>query len=101
MTQPTIELNGCTFRVRKMNAIEALALKTASSLDNTVAAMTFFNDVLERLEVSVADKWLPVKEVGRDIYYPADIENDGETIKKLVEFFMNEFLKPFFTKSAE
>lgn len=101
MTQPELKLDEFTFRVRKMNVIEALALKTASSLNSTNEAYRFFNDVLERIEVSVDTRWLPVKEAGRDVYYPAGIEDDANKVKKLVEFFLNDFLTPLFMKSAE
>lgn len=99
MKQPELEFNKLTFRVKKMNAIEALALRTASSLQTTKEAMKFFYDVLERIEVSVGGKWLPVK--SGDNFYPADIENDAQTIQTLINFFMSEFLKPLFTKSDE
>lgn len=99
MTQPTIELDKLTFRVRKMNAIEALALRTASDMKTTDNTMRFFNDILERMEVSVGGKWLPVKDGNN--YYPAGLEDNAQLVKQLVEFFMGEFLTPLFTKSAE
>lgn len=101
MTQKTIDIGSNTFRVKKMNAIEALALRTASSIESTKEAQTFFNEILERMEVQIADKWLPVKEKNVEAYYPAGIEDDIMTIKTLVDFFMKDFLKPLFTKSAE
>lgn len=101
MEQKTIDIGTNTFRVKKMNAIEALALRTASSIENPKEAQKFFNEILERLEVQIADKWLPVKEKNVEAYYPAGIEDDVATIQKLVDFFMTDFLKPLFMKSAE
>lgn len=101
MEQKTIDIGTNTFRVKKMNAIEALALRTASSIENPKEAQKFFNEILERLEVQIADKWLPVKEKNVEAYYPAGIEDDVATIQKIVDFFMTDFLKPLFMKSAE
>lgn len=101
MEQKTIDIGTNTFRVKKMNAIEALALRTASSIESPKEAIKFFNEILERMEVQVSDKWLPVKEKSVEAYYPAGIEDDLPTIQALVDFFMTEFLQPLFTKSAE
>lgn len=101
MEQKTLELNGVTYRVKKMNAIEALALRTAGDIDTPEHAQRFFNEILERIELNVGNKWLPVKEKGQSVYYPAGVEDDIDTINALVSFFMNDYLKPLFTKSAE
>lgn len=97
----TIELKGFTFRIKKMNAIEALALRAASSLNTVDESIKFFNDILERLEVQLKESWLPVKEKGRSVYYPAGIEEDMTMIQELVNFFMKEFVTPFFESSDE
>lgn len=101
MEQKTIDIGTFTFRVKKMNAIEALALRTASDMKSVAGAKQFFTDVLERMEVQVGEKWLPVKQVDANVYLPAGIEEDYAGVQALVEFFMKEFLTPFFEKSAE
>lgn len=99
--EKTLEYKNNTYRIRKMNAIEALALRSASDMKSVAGAKQFFNDVLERLEVQAGDKWLPVKQVDTNVYLPSGIEDDFTGIQTLVEFFMKEFLTPFFEKSAE
>lgn len=89
------------YRIRKMNALEALALRTASDMKSVDGAKQFFTDVLERLEVQAGDKWLPVKQHNTNIYLPSGIEDDFTGIQTLIEYFMKEFLTPFFEKSAE
>lgn len=102
MEQKTLVYKDNTYRIRKMNAIEALALQTSSSMKSVDATQAFFNECLERIEVKVTDdKWLPVKQKGRNVYLPDGIENDGDAIKELIEMFMREFAKPFFKKSDE
>lgn len=99
--EKTLEYKNNTYRIRKMNAIEALALRSASDMKSVAGAKQFFTDVLERLEVQAGEKWLPVKQADANVYLPADIEEDFAGIQALVEFFMKEFLTPFFEKSAE
>ena len=100
--EKTLEYKDNTFRIKKMNAIEALALQTSSSMKSVDATQSFFNECLERIEVKATDdKWLPVKQKGRNVYLPDGIENDGDAIKELIEMFMREFAKPFFKKSDE
>ena len=101
MEQKTLIYKDNAYRIRKMNAIEALALRSASDMKSVAGAKQFFNDVLERLEVQADEKWLPVKQVDTNVYLPAGIEDDFTGIQTLVEFFMKEFLTPFFEKSAE
>lgn len=89
------------FRIKQMNAIETLALNTQISFQNIEKTTQLFNIVLERIEVRCGNDWLPVKEKGHDIFYPAGIENDVHAIDELITYFMNEYLKPIFTKSNE
>lgn len=94
-------IDGNDFRIRKMNAIEALALRTASNLKDVEGATKFFNEVLERIEIKVGEQWLPVKQKGRDVFLPDGIENDADAIQTLVEYFMKSFMQPFFSNSGE
>lgn len=94
----TIEGYSQQFRIKKMNAIEALALQSQISFDSVEDTQNLYNSLLERLEVECKDKWLPVKEKGRDVFYPAGIEEDIPAIQSLIKEFLN-YLKPLFTKS--
>lgn len=97
----TIQVKGHEFRVKKMNAIEALALKMSSNLKTVESAQTFFNAALERLEVNAGEQWLPVKQKDRDVFLPDGIQNDIDAVQELVEFFLKEFMQPFFSSSGE
>ena len=95
-------INDYEFRIKKMNAIEALALRTSMNMKTVESTQQFFNECLERIEVKATeDKWLPVKQKGRNVFLPDGIENNGQAIQYLVEMFMREFAKPFFEKSDE
>ena len=89
------------FRIKQMNAIEALALRSQINTESFEQTIQFFNLILEHLEVEVMGKWMPVKTKGMDVYYPAEIENDVHAIEQLIEHFTNDFLKPVFMSSNE
>lgn len=101
MMDETITIGENIFRIKKMNAIEALALRSASDMKTVSGAKQFFSEVFERLEVQAGDKWLSVKQKDREVYLPDGIENDFNAVQALVEFFMKEFLTPFFERSVE
>lgn len=88
-------INDNTFRIKNMNAIELLALQTQYNFDDVDSSLKLFNNMLERMEVKCNNSWLPVKEKGKDIYYPANVENDYKTIKQLIGKF-SSYLKSVF-----
>lgn len=84
------------FRIKKMNAIEILAMRTQMDFKNFNFALDSFNLILEKLEVKCGDDWLPVKE--RDIFFPVGIEENIDAIDELTSQFMKKF-KTVFQKS--
>ena len=84
-----------TYRIKKMNAIEILALRSQYDFNSYYSTLNLFNTVLERMEVKCNDNWLPVKEKGKEIFYPTGVENDGEVIKDLISFF-TKYIKEVF-----
>ena len=95
----TIEGYDYEFRVKKLNAIETLALQSQINLKSVDAAQNFFNEVLKRIEVKAGDNWIACEENG--VYYPAELVENAELTKKLIEYFMKETLLPVFPKSSE
>ena len=87
------------FRLKKMNAIEAFALRLQLSFKTFEAAMTSTMLILEHLEVNAnEDKWLPVKE--NDNYFPAGIEDDASAVDELCANFMSKFSKVFLSSKT-
>ena len=86
------------FRLKKMNAIELMAMQTQMSFKSYEAAEKFYKTLLEKMEVKINDKWVPVKEEGREIYYPDGIENDVEGIGNILTY-CSQYLKEVFQKS--
>lgn len=97
----TLTINQFTFRIKPMNAIDALSFKVIANLRDFATTQAFFNTVLENVEVATADQWLAVKTKGRNTYYPAGIEDDGDMISQLIDFFVKNFATPFFKNTDE
>lgn len=95
----TVDGYNYQFRLAKMNALDVLAFRTQVSFDTLDEARALFAKVLENVEVQVGQDWFPCKEKDREIYYPAELEENVDLMNKLVEHFLNGFLKPVFLKS--
>lgn len=96
----TIEQRKETFRVAKLSPTSLLALNMQMDFGDfakTEATMSF---IFEHLEVKVGDGWLPVKEKGRDIYWPKDLGDDFRALGALFAYFVREVLGPLFGKSS-
>lgn len=87
------------YRLKKMNAIELLALRSQIDFSNYDTVKNLYNIILEKLEVNANDKWLPVKQTGREVYFPNGIENDFEVINDLLNYALDYF-KEVFIKSS-
>lgn len=97
----TIESYENSFRIKKMNAIEVLALRSQIDFENFDKAFDAYVTILEKLEVKIADSWVPVKEKGREVYFPMGIENNLKAIQELLNYFTYKYFLPLFKKSAE
>ena len=91
------QIKNFKYRTKKMNAIELLALRSIINFGSVEQVTKCYNSLLERVEVQVKDdKWLQVKQ--GDAYFPADVENDFETIEALVANML-EYVRSVFQKS--
>lgn len=89
-----------TFRIRKLNAVEMLGLRTENEMMiDSDSSTKFYNKILSCFEVKAGESWLKVYSNGN--YYPAELEDNVELVMKLVDYFMTNFLRPAFTKSDE
>ena len=95
-----IQIKENIFRIKQMNAIEMLAMRTQINFASFDTAKTLYSTLLELVEVQVNDKWLPVKTKGRDIYYPAGIEHDVEAIETILDTVL-EYFKNVFQSSSK
>lgn len=92
------EINGNIYRIKKMNAIELLALQSCTNLKDFASAVESFNIIFEHIEVQCGNSWLPVKVAGKEEYYPAEIENDIDTLQQIVAKFI-QYIQSVFPKS--
>ena len=89
------------FRVGNISSIEMLTLQTQINFKSMTQTETVFSFILEHVEVNINGIWTTVKEKGRDIYIPFDLENDLMALQEIVVYFLNDVLKPIFKKSKE
>ena len=90
------EVKGLTFRIKKMNAIETLAMQSQISFDSMDETVKCYNTILERIEVKVKDQWIQVKQGNQ--FYPAELENDVQMTEAIIKQ-MIAYLKSVFQKS--
>lgn len=64
------------FRVGKISTVEILAIQTQINFNSLSQTETLFNFILEHIEVSLNNMWVNLKEKGREVYMPLDIQND-------------------------
>lgn len=85
------------FRIKRMNAIELLALRTTINTNSADEMLATYNGFLERIEVNVKDNdWLQVKQGNN--FYPANIESNALIIEQLIKRFIN-YVTSVFTNS--
>lgn len=89
------------FRIAKISPVELLALQMQIDFSNLQLTVTLFSYILEHIEVEISKQWVPVKEKNRDVYMPVDLENDFLSLRELVFYFLNSYMKPLFTNSNE
>ena len=58
----------------------------------------YYNTIFENVKIKIGDVWQPLKEEGRDIYYPANIEDDGRAFVVISNTFIDEVAKNFFQR---
>lgn len=87
------------FRIKTMNAIQALALRNCINVDDFTTTEATFNIILEHIEVKCGEQWLPVKEKDANVFYPAGVEDNVFAINELIDHFLTNYFKPLFRKS--
>ena len=93
-----IVVNNFTYRIKQMNAIELLALRSQLSFDSFDNAKHTYEVLLSYLEVNVKNQWLQVKQGNN--YYPHNIENDIDSIQTLIQHITNYLKEVFHLSNA-
>ena len=99
MKEFTIPSRKNKFRVKDLNAVELLALQTQLDFKNLQKTTSLFYYILENTEVEIGDKWFSVKD--GNTYYPLDIKNDVKSVNDIIDYFIENVLKPSFTQSNQ
>ena len=81
------------FRVGKISTVEILAIQTQINFNSLSQTETLFNFILEHIEVSLNNMWVTLKEKGREVYMPLDIQNDYVALQQLCIYFIKDYLQ--------
>lgn len=88
-------------RVGKISALDMLALNTHVDFNDMSIMKDVYEFILTHVEVELAGVWVTVKEKGKEIYMPENIESDLVALQEIVMYFLVNVLKPLFVKSKE
>lgn len=89
------------FRFKKISPVKLLSVATQFGGKDIASTEQIFTFALENTEVKVLDQWLPVKETNREVYWPADIEDNIQVLQEVVTHFVTDVLAMVFTKSSK
>ncbi len=64
------------------------------------ALSDLYDFVLENTQICFNDKWFPVKEKGRDIYYPERLAQEYDSIYTIFDKFLEVVITPFFPEDT-
>lgn len=87
------------FRTKDVSPIKMLALQTILDFNDFKKTEELFTFILENIEVKIKDSWMPVKEKGRDVYFPIGIEKEMTTLMAITTYYLNNVVTPLFTQS--
>lgn len=100
MKEFTIKAKADTqFRFKDISPVKMLALQTNIDFDDMDKTEKLYGFILENTEVNIAGTWTQVKEKGRDVYYPVGFDKELDAMMEICVKFLNEVVKPVFTKS--
>lgn len=89
------------FRIKKISPVKLLSLATQFGGKDMASTEQIFKFALENTEVKILDQWLPVKETNREVYWPANIEDNIQVLQEVVTHFVTDVLAMVFTKSSK
>ena len=111
-------IDGRDYKLNDASAVQMLALANAGmqcykadakgnvslavgTKEGLAAVESFWTEVFEHISVKIDGKWCNVKEKDADVWWPMHIDEDYDTLNKLIVWFMSDIVIPVFTKSNE
>ena len=94
-------VRGFEFRVKKLNSIRILAIRSQADFSSVDKAEAFFSSLLECLEVRSNECWLEVKAKNNPHCIPVELETNPLLVKEVCEAFTEQYLYPLFHESRE
>lgn len=96
-------LKDYTFRFVKLSPIDILSISNdvIGSKEDDKLYKRFLTNAIESTQVKVNEKWLPVKEMNSETYYPAIIESKPKALLEITNRFFKTVIEPTFIESNE
>lgn len=88
------------FRTAFKSGTEILAFQLVMNFTDVDKTVECMNWLLERIEVYIAEQWIPVKEQKYDVFNPAYLSEDLVAQQQLI-FYMMNYIKEVFQQSNE
>lgn len=89
------------FRIKKMNALETLAMQNVMKFSDMDSTLKTYMTIMEYIEVKVNDKWIDVYNKKTGEMLPVSLNENIAQVNDLITFFLKEYLIPVFRKSNE
>lgn len=89
------------FRIKKMNALETLAMQNMMKFSDMDSTLKTYTTIMEYIEVKVNDKWIDVYNKKTGEMLPVSLNEDVAQVNDLITYFLKEYLIPVFRKSNE
>lgn len=89
------------FRIGRIKPTTLLAIATTMDFEDYKHLENVFTFALENTEVEINGQWFKVKEPGKEVYMPKNVETDMNLLKGLCSYFMNNVIKKVFQNSTE
>ena len=93
-SRPEIEL-----RFKDISPIKMLALQTSIDFNDFDKTAKLFSFILENTQTNISGTWTDLKLKDREVYLPQGIEKDLPFLMEVCTKFLNDVVKPIFTKS--
>lgn len=87
------------YRFKDISPVKLLALQTCIDFNDMSKTEKLYSFILESTEVKIANTWTPVKEAGREVYYPVGFDKDVNAMMEICMAFLEDVIKPVFQKS--
>ena len=87
------------FRFKDISPVKLMSLQLCIDFDDFDKTSKLFSFILENTQSNIAGTWTDVKMKDREVYLPQGIDKEVNALMEICTTFLNEVIKPVFTRS--